>query len=112
MMSSLPVCSGGMDTTDDDGEAVEITPELLADDDDLREALAVVCKRTTDANPCDCISEKLLYLRATLEDGTFAIVTELVGALTRHHEEVVFTVVRDVLWSWAESDAANGIQSS
>ena len=101
-----------MDTTDDDGEPVEISPAVLDDDDQLREALAKVCKRTTDANPCDCIAEKLLYLRGTLDDGTFAIVTELVEALARHHEEILFTVVRDLLWRWAESDAANGVGPS
>ena len=107
-MSDLLTCSGGMDPSDDD---TALDPDLLADDDQLREALAVVCKRTTDANPCECVTQKVCFLRDTLDDGTYAIVTELVAAITRHHEEIVFCIARDLLWRWAESDAANGVGS-
>ncbi|MBI2390062.1 MAG: hypothetical protein HYV09_10775 [Deltaproteobacteria bacterium] len=107
-MSGVPACSGGMDTDDDDAP---ITPELLADDDDLREALAAACEPIDRPTRTE-IDNKLSYLKANLDEGLFAILTELVEAITQRHEEVVFTVVRDVLWSWAESDAANGVGPS
>lgn len=97
---------------EDDKPPTPVTPALLSDDDDLREALRHECSRAADPDPCDCIAEKLLFLRAHLSDGMYAIVVEVVEAITQHHEEVLFRIVRDLLWRWAESDSANGVGPS